>query len=159
MSKGKALIYCRISSPAQRVGNSLNFQETACLACAEQLGYKVHQVIKEVYSGAKLFERAKLSEARTLIRSGEFRALIAYKVDRLSRDSAHLMILSEECERFGCALIFVEAGPSITRADEARAAEIERRNLGERVALARRTMLRQGRPVLTGWHLYGYRPN
>ena len=34
-------------------------------------------------------------------------ALVAYAVDRLGRDPIHVGIIGQECDRWGCALIFV----------------------------------------------------
>jgi site-specific DNA recombinase len=67
----------------------------------------VGYVIREVYTGAELWDRRKLSQVRADLKSGQFAALICYSTDRLSRDPIHLAILAEECERAGVALHFV----------------------------------------------------
>ena len=158
-----ALIYCRISTKGLAKGTSLKSQRAACAAHAVKLGYAVARVTEEVFSGAELFARPKLTRDRTDIRSGRFKAVIVYSVDRLTRNAAHLLIFSDECERAGCRLIFVTEGPGDSaaaislRSDEAFAAEVERDSIRERVSRGHRFKLAQGRPTFNGWDLYGYR--
>ncbi|MBC7933195.1 MAG: recombinase family protein [Rubrivivax sp.] len=153
-----ALVYCRVSTKALAEGTSLESQKALCTAHAEALGYTVARVTQEIFTGASLFDRPKLSRDRADIRAGLFQAIIPYSVDRLTRSEAHLAILTEECHRAGCRLIFVtEALGALTPSDEARAAEAERRNISERVSRGHRFKLAQGHPVFTGWNLFGYR--
>jgi DNA invertase Pin-like site-specific DNA recombinase len=154
---GPALIYCRVSTKALAQGTSLDSQKSLCIAHAERLGYEIARVTQEVYTGAELFERPKLSTDRADMRNGKFKALVAYSVDRLTRSEAHLSILSSECAASGCELIFVTDYGELPR--EAYAAESERRKTVERMTRGRRFKLAQGRPVFNGWPLYGYRPD
>lgn len=154
---GPALVYCRVSTDLLAKGTSLESQGAACAEHAERLGYTVTRVTEEVFSGAELFDRPKLARDRADIRAGKFKAVIAYTVDRLTRNPAHLAILSDECDRAGCRMVFVTGEEGSTPADEAYAAEVERLKLSERVSRGRRAKLLQGRPVFTGWDLYGYR--
>jgi site-specific DNA recombinase len=157
---GPALVYCRVSTSALAAGTSLASQRAACLAHARSLGYSVARVTEEVFSGAELFGRPLLSRDRADIRAGRFKALIAYSVDRLTRDPAHLAVLSDECGRSGCRLAFATRDPEAGGpADEARAAGVERRKTIERISRGRRAKLLAGRPVFNGWALYGYRPD
>jgi DNA invertase Pin-like site-specific DNA recombinase len=48
---GRVHIYCRVSSAGQEDGYSLDTQEAACRAWAEQQGYSVASVAHEVKSG------------------------------------------------------------------------------------------------------------
>lgn len=162
MYSSPALVYCRVSTSQLAEGTSLTSQRDACVAHAERLGYRVARVTTEVYSGADLFDRPRLARDRADIRAGRFKAVIAYSVDRLTRSPAHLALVSDECDRAGCRLIFVtgdsaDAAGTQSRQAEAHAAEIERRSIVERMSRGRRTKLRQGRPVFNGWNLYGYR--
>lgn len=157
---GPALIYCRVSTKGLAAGTSLKSQRAACAAYAERRGYAVARVTEEVFSGAELFDRPQLSRDRADIRSGMFKAVIAYSVDRLTRNAAHLSILSEECDHAGCRLIFVTEEPASggqSRPDEAFAAEVERDKIRERMSRGHRFKLAQGRPTFNGWDLYGYR--
>ena len=98
----RAIVYARVSSDQQRdSGSSLDTQAAACLALAEREGYSVLAVVQESFSGAELWARPKLGQVREQIRNREIDALICYTVDRLTRNIAHLMVLLDECERFG----------------------------------------------------------
>ncbi|MDQ3816996.1 MAG: recombinase family protein [Acidobacteriota bacterium] len=159
-----ALVYCRVSTQKQEdEGTSLESQAEACIAHAKKLGYQVGRVTKEVYSGAELFDRPLLSRDRADIRAGMFQAVIVYAIDRLSRDIAHLAILSDETERAGAKLIFVTEELDNTpegklmQSVKAYVAEVERQKIKDRTLRGRYTKLKHGRPVFNGWALYGYR--
>lgn len=160
IGENTALIYCRVSTKALAAGTSLSSHRAACAAHAERLGYAVARVTEEVFSGAELFDRPMLSRDRADIRSGMFKAVIAYSVDRLTRNAAHLAILSEECDRADCRLIFVTENTAegvLLRSEEAFAAEVERDKIRERMSRGHRFKLAQGRATFNGWDLYGYR--
>ncbi len=63
-------------------------------------------IILETYSGLTL-DRPKLPQLRQGVRDKEVEAVIAYTMDRLSRDPVHFIILQEELERAGVELILV----------------------------------------------------
>ncbi len=105
----KAAIYCRVSTEDQeREGTSLQSQLEACEKLAEEKGYEVEEqyIIREVYSGLTL-DRPKLNELREWVRDKQVDVVIAYTLDRLSRDPVHFIILQEELERVGVELILV----------------------------------------------------
>jgi site-specific DNA recombinase len=105
----KAIIYCRVSTVRQSDnGTSLDTQAAACVEKAEELGYQVERITKEVYTGTALSERPQLNLDRAEIRAGKVDALIIYAIDRLSRNIAHLAIIDEECKQAKCELIFVQ---------------------------------------------------
>jgi len=93
-----AVIYCRVSTDDQeREGTSLESQRQACLEYCKQRGYAVtHQMI-EVWTGLSI-ERPKLDELRQLVRNREINAVVVYCLDRLTRDPAHGVILTQEFE-------------------------------------------------------------
>lgn len=160
----EALIYCRVSTPKQgEEGTSLDSQADACSQYAEKLGYKVGRVTKEVYSGAELFDRPLLSRDRADIRGRIFQAVIVYAIDRLSRDIAHLAIISEEIERVGAKLIFVtedldnSAEGKLLQSVKAYVAEVERQKIKERTIRGKLGRLRSGKIHGVGPELYGYR--
>ncbi len=158
-----ALVYCRVSTRRMAEGTSPASQRAACVGHAARRGYRVARVTEEVHSGADLFDRPQLARDRAAIRAGDFKAVIAYSVDRLTRNPAHLTLLADECARAGCRLIFVTShgvnagADSSAHRDEAYAAEVERAKIVERMSRGRRTKLRQGRPTFNGWNLFGYR--
>lgn len=104
-----AIIYCRVSTDDQeREGTSLDSQLKACKGWAEREGYSVPEqfVVMETCSGLSL-DRPKLNELREWVRGKGVSAVIAYTLDRLSRDPVHFIILQEELEKAGVELILV----------------------------------------------------
>jgi site-specific DNA recombinase len=164
LALGVALIYARVSTTKQgEEGTSLESQVSACVAHAEKHGYSVGRITKEVYSGAELFDRSLLSRDREDIRKGIFGAVIVYAVDRLSRDIAHLAILSEEIERAGAKLIFVTEELDNTPQGKLMlsvrgfVAEVERQKIRERTLRGKHARLLAGKIHNLGPELYGYR--
>ncbi|MFC1931186.1 recombinase family protein [Chloroflexota bacterium] len=104
-----AAIYCRVSTEDQeREGTSLDSQREACLLKAKEMGYDTSNdsVFLETYSGLSL-ERPKLEQLRQLVRDKQVGVVIAYTLDRLSRDPVHLVILQEEMEKSSIQLSLV----------------------------------------------------
>ena len=89
--------------------------------------------------------------------------VIAYAIDRLSRDIAHLAILSDEIERAGAKLIFVtedlDSSPESKLLQSVRAyvAEVERQKIRERTMRGKHQRLLNGKIHNVGPELYGYR--
>ncbi|MFC1972379.1 recombinase family protein [Chloroflexota bacterium] len=161
----KAAIYCRVSTEDQeREGSSLISQKEACLKKAQELGYSVSDefIILETYSGLSL-NRPKLDQLRERIRDKQVDAVIAYTLDRLSRDPVHFIILQEEIQKAGAELILVTE--DIDSSDMGRlithirgfAAKLEAQKIRERTARGMRERLKSGK--LFGGRatkLYGY---
>ena len=84
-----AALYCRVSTSGQEEdGTSLDTQEARCRHYATEQGYLLDEahVYREVYTGTELWERPKLTALRSAIRQGGVTHLVAYAIDRLSRD-------------------------------------------------------------------------
>src|SRR2546429_3127825 len=77
-------IYCRVSSPKQEDGYSLDDQERGCRQYAAQRGYAVVAVEREVADSTAL-SRPRLDAIREAGRRGEVDTLIVYVQDRLGR--------------------------------------------------------------------------
>lgn len=161
---GQALVYCRVSTTGQEEhGTSLDSQEREGVAHAATLGYSVGRVTREVYSGAELWDRPKLSQVRADLKTGQYAALICYSTDRLSRDPIHLAILAEECERAGVALHFVSE--TFDDSDEAAliryikgySSKKEREKIRERGLRGKYQRALNGKIHGHGPELYGYR--
>ncbi|MDP9364381.1 MAG: recombinase family protein, partial [Chloroflexota bacterium] len=104
----RAALYVRVSTTRQEDdGTSLDTQEAACRAFAAEKGYAVAGVYREVHSGADLFERPRLSELRESVRRREVDAVVAYALDRLTRNQAHLGLLLTEADHAGVAVELV----------------------------------------------------
>ncbi len=103
----RAAIYTRVSTEKQESNYSLATQEEACRQYCAERGYEVVATFTDVYSGGVYRERPQLTRLRELVRAGGVDVVVAYCVDRLSRNQAHLYILFEEFTDHGCRVEFV----------------------------------------------------
>ena len=161
----KATIYCRVSTEDQeREGTSLQSQLEVCKKLAQERGYEVPErfIGLETYSGLSL-DRPKLNEVRQWVRDKEVGAVIAYTLDRLSRDPVHFIILQEELEKAGVEVVLVtetldssDLGKLIIHI-KGFAAKLEAEKIRERTIRGKRTKALSGR-IPSGSHarLYGY---
>jgi site-specific DNA recombinase len=159
----RAAVYCRVSTAGQEEdGTSLDTQEERCREFAENRGYEIIGVFRDAYSGSKYRERPQLNELRRLIRAQSIDVLLAYSIDRLSRNQAHLYILAEEAEDHGAKLEFVtedfedSATGRFLRSAKAFAGEIEREKIIERVTRTRQHRVASGKLLPGGRPRYGY---
>lgn len=161
----KAAIYCRVSTEDQeREGTSLQSQLDACKRLAQERDYEVPEefTVMETYSGLSL-NRPKLDQLRQWVRDKDIDAVIAYTLDRLSRDPVHFIILQEELERAGVALIMVtedvdssDMGKLIAHI-KGFAAKLEAEKIKERTMRGKRARALAGKlPANSHAHLYGY---
>ena len=160
-----AAIYCRVSSKGQEDNASLPTQEAACREYAVKQGYEVAEVYREVHTGAELTERPAMARLRAAVRASEVRAVIAYSVDRLSRNQAHIYILLDEADRAGVRLLFATEEFEDTPIGKfllgARtfAAELERENIKDRAMRGRGKRWEAGKLAGNTPAPYGYRYN
>jgi site-specific DNA recombinase len=85
----RAIVYSRVSTdPQERHGTSLETKERACLTWAEAEGWTDVEQIRDSASGFSL-DRPGLNKACLLIRTGQADVLLAYAVDRPSRNQSH----------------------------------------------------------------------
>src|SRR3712207_6581749 len=96
-----AAIYVRVSSAGQEDNYSLGSQESACRAYVSEHGYETGPIYREVHTGTELWERPQLTILRDGIRRREVGAVIAYAIDRLSRDPVHLGVIISEADHAG----------------------------------------------------------
>lgn len=160
----KAAIYCRVSTDAQEIeGTSLISQREACLAKAKELGYEVppDNIILETYSGLSI-ERPKLTELREWVRSKQIDTIIAYTLDRVSRDPVHFIIIQDELEKNGVELILCtetidssDMGKLISHI-KGYAAKLEAQKITERTSRGRRERVKAGKLPTGRGVLYGY---
>ena len=103
----KALTYSRVSTDAQeRDGTPLDTQERACREYAQARGWIVAECIKDTASGSHL-DRPGIERVRQLLRQGVVDIVVAYAVDRLSRNQNQTGVLFDEVEQAGATLEFV----------------------------------------------------
>jgi site-specific DNA recombinase len=159
----RTIVYSRVSTDAQaEEGTSLDTQERAGLEYTEEAGYSVLRSIRDTASGASL-ERPGIAEVRRLMRDGECDVVVAYALDRLSRNQNHIGVLFAEAEDAGVRLELVtedfedsETGRFVIGA-RAMAAAIEREKIAERTMRGKAERARKGLiPQGTGAGCYGY---
>ena len=155
-------IYARVSTDKQaEQGHSLESQIQACTAKAKELGATIiREFVDDGYSGAYL-ERPKLSELREQLRTGLFQAVVCYDVDRLARNLSHQLLITDDIEKSGAKLFFVNGDYQDTPegkmfyAIKGAFAGYEREKFRERSMRGRLTMLKKGQ-VVEDSHVYGY---
>jgi site-specific DNA recombinase len=161
----KAAIYCRVSTEDQeREGTSLQSQQAACVAKAVELGYEItaDTVFLETYSGLTI-DRPKLQQLRQAARDSELGVVIAYALDRLSRDPVHCIIIQDDLERNHVKLVLVtedidtsDMGKLITHI-KGFAAKLEAEKIRERTQRGIRERVKAGKmPSGRRARLYGY---
>jgi len=108
----RAILYARVSSEEQAdKGYSLPTQLDACRRYAERLGISVVAEMTEDYSGATaIAERPTGKRLVSMLKRGEANTLIAYQVDRLSRDIVDLLASVRDWIRAGVEIHACDIG-------------------------------------------------
>lgn len=159
----RALIYSRVSTDAQeRDGTSLETQERACAQHARLMGWQVVECIRDTASGYTL-DRPGIERVRKLVQEGQVDTIMAYAVDRLSRNQNQIGVLVDEAQSWGARLEFVTekfedtAVGRFILAARAFSAEVEREKITERTMRGKAERARSGRiPQGTGRGCFGY---
>ncbi|RDV82974.1 recombinase family protein [Ammonifex thiophilus] len=158
----RAAIYVRVSTEEQALhGYSLAEQREACRKKAEELGAEaVVEFADEGHSGAVL-ERPGLTALREAVARGEVDLIVVRDPDRLSRKLAHQLLLTEEFERAGVRLEFVEyewrdtPEGRLFYSIRGAIAEYEREKIRDRTVRGKLTKAKQGK-IPHRFHVYGY---
>jgi site-specific DNA recombinase len=165
MSIAQAAIYARMSSEHQAEAHTVASQVAALQERAAADGRSVPealQFIDEGYSGAMLV-RPALERLRDLVAAGAGDRLYVHAPDRLARKSAYQVVLVDEFQRAGVAVIFLnrELGRSpedeLLRQVQGRMAEYERAKIIERHRRGKRHAARAGVVKVLSGAPYGYR--
>ncbi len=134
----RAIVYARVSTDTQeRDGTSLDTQERACLQFAREQGWRIVESVRDVASGFSL-DRPGIERVRRLLRDGAADVVIAYAVDRVSRNQNQIGVLFDEVQQAGARLEFVTerfedtAVGRFILAARAFIAEVEREKIVER---------------------------
>lgn len=154
-------IYVRVST-AQQVehGYSIDTQIEACTRKAKELGATSIKIYKdEGWSGAYL-ERPQLDALRDAVAQKLHDVVIIYEADRLSRDTIHLLLLTEEFEQ-NAQLVYVNTEYSRTPEGQlfyeirGSFSKYERLKIKDRFMRGMRGKLRRGLPI-SDHGIYGY---
>jgi site-specific DNA recombinase len=160
----RAVVYSRVSTDAQeRDGTSLDTQERASQEYVTGNGWIPMESIKDTCSGSTL-DRPGIERLRILLRQGAVDVVVAYAVDRLSRNQNHIGVLLDEVERGGAQLQFVTESFEDTAigrfilAARGFIGEVEREKILERTTRGKDEKARAGKIAQgTGRGIYGYR--
>lgn len=158
----KIAIYIRVSTEDQaKHGYSLAEQRDSCSKRAKELGAaEILEFCDEGVSGATL-ERLALSALRKAIRSDRIDCLVIRDPDRLSRRLAHQLLLSEEFEKHGVRIEFLDFEWKDTPEGrlfysiKGAVAEYEREKIRERMARGKIQKARLG-GIPVNFDVYGY---
>lgn len=159
----RAAIYTRVSTGKQEdEGTSLITQLDECRRYAHAKGYAVVSEYQEVYTGTALYERPRLSVLREAIRAKTIDGVIAYAIDRLSRDATHLGVILSEADHKGVTVEFVseplDDSPEgqLIRFIKGYAAKIEHAKIKDRSKRGREHRAKSGKPIPGGSPPLGY---
>lgn len=152
-------IYVRVSTEDQaRHGYSIPAQIRECRALA---GQKKVIIFADAGMSGDSLDRPGLTRLRQQIREGKIKEVICLDPDRLSRKLLNQLLITEEFERWGVELRFVNGDYSKTPegtlfyALRGAISEFEKAKITERMCRGRREKAKQGK-VLRDFHIYGY---
>lgn len=158
----RAAIYVRVSTDDQaRHGFSLQEQREACRRRAKELGAKaILEFADEGISGATL-DRPGLERLREAVKAGQVDLIVIRDPDRLARKLAHQLLLTEEFEKSGVRLEFLDFDWKDTPEGKlfysvrGAIAEYEKEKIRQRMTRGKMQKAKQGGfPI--GFYNYGY---
>jgi len=167
MGMRSALIYCRVSTKYQDEEDktSMDAQEAACIAKAQELGFTTWDVRRETHTGSDFYDRPQIMRVIADVKSGKYGALIVWKNDRISRKQGHRAMIKEDCLRNGARLVFVKNQRDDTPEGQLQDSIDDYVSEKERATIRERTLGGKYQIALKGWlpkagpELYGYRRN
>ncbi len=152
-------IYARVSTEEQaKHGFSIPAQ---IRECQDRIGGASALVFADEGVSGETLKRPALESLRQKIDRKEVKSVYCLDPDRLSRKLLHQLLLTEEWERQGVCLYFVNGDYSKTPegnlfyALRGAISEFEKAKITERMCRGRREKARQGR-VLRDFQIYGY---
>ncbi|MDF9409489.1 MAG: Transposon gamma-delta resolvase [Pelotomaculum sp. PtaB.Bin013] len=158
----QAAIYVRVSTDDQvRHGFSLAEQKAACRNRAAALGASVITEFADEGISGSTMDRPGLTALRSAVRNNQVDLLVVRDPDRLSRKLSHQLLLTEEFEKAGVKIEFLDFDWKDT--PEGRLfysvrgaiAEYEREKIRDRMVRGKDQKARQG-GVPIGFYNYGY---
>lgn len=105
----RCVLYLRVSSEGQRDNHSLPTQREGCLKFAGERGWRVVEVVEEVYTATGL-DRPRLAEVRKRVAAGEADVVLVFDQDRLSRKARQTHRLLDELDEAGAEVWSVRQG-------------------------------------------------
>lgn len=152
---GATALYIRVSTDKQaNEGYSLEAQRAKLEAyCAAQDGWTVDDAHVYIDSGisGKSTERPNYQRMLAAVAAGDVRRIVAIKLDRLSRNTRDFLGLLDYCDDHGCGIVSIaESFDTSTAVGRAVVtvlmafAELERKQISERMQMGRDEKARQG---------------
>lgn len=152
-------IYARVSTEEQaKKGFSLKDQIAECRKKANS--DEVIEYVDEGISG-EFLDRPALSKLRQDVRDGLIKKVVCLDPDRLSRKLMNQLLITDELDKRGVELVFVNGEyaktpeGSLFYSMRGAIAEFEKAKITERMSRGRRQKARQGK-VLRNFQIYGY---
>jgi site-specific DNA recombinase len=163
----RVAIYRRVSSEEQALhGFSLEAQREACINKAKEIGATSILEFADEGETGKTLDRPGLESLRQAIADGLIDCVVILDPDRFSRKLSHQLLLTEEFEKAGVELVFVnfewQDSPEGRLFYSIRGAvsEYEREKITERMKRGQMQKAKQGRPPIGVYHYgYDYDPN
>lgn len=162
----RAAIYARVSTEDQaKHGYSLDEQREACTRRARELGAaEILECVDDGYSGS-ILDRPGLEQLREAVREKAIDLVVIRDPDRLSRKLTYQLLLTDEIEKAGIRLEFLDFTWQDT--PEGRLfysirgaiAEYEKEKIKERSLRGKRQKARQGGIATVPHQAYGYTYN
>jgi site-specific DNA recombinase len=165
MTTPTSALYARVSSEQQAQAHTIDSQLAALrerITCDGALLSPEHAFIDAGYSGSTLI-RPALERLRDAVAAGEVQRVYVYSPDRLARKYAYQVMLVDELQRAGVALVFLNRELGQSPEDElllqmqGMIAEYERAQMLERSRRGKRHKARRGSVNVLGGAPYGYR--
>lgn len=161
----RAALYLRISEDRDGNQTATARQREDCAKFAESRGWEIADVFEDVDVSAfdKRVKRPEFERLLTAVREGQIDAVVAWKLDRLTRRLRDFSRLDEECETAGARIVtLVDGVDTSTSAGRVVAtimtgmARAESENISVRGARKARELALAGRPGSGGTRPYGY---
>ncbi len=162
----RAVLYARVSTDEQAKEDktSIETQIEECRKYAERIGYPIVAEFREDYTGTlPMADRPEGKKLTDMLTRREADAVIARRVNRLSRDVVDLMVTARQWLRADIEIHIAQHGRRVEREDdivfmfEGWQGTQERKDIVERATEALYNKARNGRVVGTGNAPYGYR--
>jgi len=112
----QVLGYVRVSTDEQTSsGAGLEAQRRAIIAECKRRGWQLVEVIEDAGFSAKDLKRPGIKAALEVLESGDAKALVAAKLDRLSRSMIDFTALMATAQKQGWALVALDCAPDPAR--------------------------------------------
>lgn len=158
----RAAVYLRVSTEDQaKHGYSIPSQREACAQRAQDLGAEEVIEFRDEGVSGEILDRPGMSTLREAVARREIDLVVCYDPDRLARKLAHQLILTEEFERAGVRLEFVNfewqdtPDGRLFYALRGAIAEYEKEKIKERTLRGKMQKARLG-GIPTSFTAYGY---